>query len=107
MAESAADPALFWISGPVGVGVFHHRWLPCAVRLARTVRSERFEIAVNRDFDGVLDGCRRAAAGTLPDPRSACRIRSLYRKLYDYRPLATVSMLTRSASWLGLVSMVV
>src|ERR1051325_431330 len=55
MAESAEDPALYWIEpekrGIIPLDTFH---VPS--RLAKTVRSERFTIEVNRDFDGVLDG---------------------------------------------------
>lgn len=81
MAESAEDPALYWIEPPergiIPLDTFH-----VSSRLARTVRSERFEIAVNRDFDGVLDGCAEPQPG-----RSRTwineRIRTLYRKLYE------------------------
>ncbi len=56
----------------------------CRTRLARTVRSDRFMVTVNRDFDGVIEGC----AQSLPDrPRTWIneRIRTLYRKLYERR----------------------
>ena len=45
-------------------------------RLARTVRSDRFSVAVNRDFEAVLDGCaepqpgRRAPGSTRASARS-------------------------------------
>src|SRR5690348_17441684 len=59
MAESADDPALYWIEpekrGVVPLEAFH---VPS--RLARTVRSDRFEIRINRDFEGVLDGDRKS-----------------------------------------------
>src|ERR1044071_2325053 len=62
MAESADDPALYWIEpekrGIIPLNTFH-----VASRLARTVRSGRYSIAVNRDFDGVLDRCAEAAPG--------------------------------------------
>jgi leucyl/phenylalanyl-tRNA--protein transferase len=53
-------------------------------RLVRTVRSDRFTVTMNRDFDGVLEGCSEPQ----PDrPRTwiNTRIRVLYRKLYDRR----------------------
>src|SRR3954449_11408973 len=54
MAESAEDPALYWIEpekrGVIPLDAFH---VPS--RLARTVRSNHFSIEINRDFDGVLD----------------------------------------------------
>src|SRR5438045_9800108 len=56
MAESAEDPALFWIEpeqrGIIRLDAFH-----VPVRLARTVRCTRFTIAGNRDFDAVVEGC--------------------------------------------------
>jgi leucyl/phenylalanyl-tRNA---protein transferase len=81
MAESAEDPALYWIEpekrGIIPLDTFH-----VPARLARTVRSERFSIAVNRDFQGVLDGCAEPAPGRTRTWINA-RIRSLYCKLYD------------------------
>ena len=83
MAESADDPALYWIEpekrGIIPIDRFH-----VPARLARTVRSDRFTVTVNRDFDGVIEGC----AQSLPDrPRTWIndRIRTLYRKLYERR----------------------
>jgi len=83
MAESADDPALYWIEpekrGIIPIDRFH-----VPMRLARTVRSDRFLVTVNRDFDGVIDGC----AAALPNrPRTWIneRIRALYRKLYERR----------------------
>jgi len=83
MADSADDPALYWIEpemrGIIPLDRFH---MPS--RLVRTVRSDRFTVTLNRDFDGVLDGC----AEPQPDrPRTwiNARIRGLYRKLYDRR----------------------
>ena len=48
------------------------------------MRADRFIVTVDRDFDGVIDGC----AESLPDrPRTWIndRIRALYRKLYERR----------------------
>ena len=81
MAESAEDPALYWIE-PEKRGIIPLEAFHIPARIARTVRSERFEIAVNRDFEGVLDGCAE------PQPDRARtwineRIRTLYQKLYN------------------------
>lgn len=83
MADSADDPALYWIEpemrGIIPLDRFH---MPS--RLVRTVRSDRFTVTMNRDFDGVLEGCSEPQ----PDrPRTwiNTRIRVLYRKLYDRR----------------------
>src|SRR6266699_4402706 len=83
MAESADDPALYWIEpemrGIIPLDRFH---LPG--RLARTVRSDHFTVTVNRDFDGVLDGCAEPQPGRQRTWINA-RIRMLYRKLYERR----------------------
>jgi leucyl/phenylalanyl-tRNA--protein transferase len=81
MAESADDPALYWIEPPergiIPLDTFH---VPS--RLARTIRADRFHVAINRDFDGVLDGCAEPAPGRARTWIND-RIRTLYRKLYD------------------------
>jgi leucyl/phenylalanyl-tRNA--protein transferase len=81
MAESAEDPALYWIEpekrGIIPLDTFH---VPS--RLARTVRSDRFSIAINRNFEGVLDGCAEPAPGRARTWINT-RIRTLYCKLYD------------------------
>jgi leucyl/phenylalanyl-tRNA---protein transferase len=83
MAESAEDPALYWIEpelrGIIPLDRFH---LPG--RLARTVRSDRFTVTVNHDFDAVIDGCAAPQAGRSRTWINA-RIRILYRKLYERR----------------------
>jgi leucyl/phenylalanyl-tRNA--protein transferase len=81
MAESAEDPALYWIEpekrGVIPLDAFH-----VPGRLARTVRSDRFEIAVNRNFESVLDGCAEPQPGRTRTWINV-RIRELYRKLYN------------------------
>jgi leucyl/phenylalanyl-tRNA--protein transferase len=83
MAESAEDPALYWLEpekrGVIPLDRFH---LPS--RLARTVRSDRFTVTVNRDFDAVLEGCAEPRPGR-PRTWINARIRVLYRKLHDRR----------------------
>ena len=81
MAESADDPALYWIE-PEKRGIIPLNSFHVASRLARTVRAERFTIAINRDFEGVLDGCAEPAPGRTRTWINA-RIRTLYCKLYD------------------------
>ncbi len=83
MAESAEDPALHWVEpeirGIIPLDRFH---LPA--RLARTVRTDRFTVTVNRDFDAVLDGCAAPQPGR-PRTWINARIRTLYRKLFERR----------------------
>jgi leucyl/phenylalanyl-tRNA--protein transferase len=83
MAESAEDPALYWIE-PENRGVIPLDRFRMSTRLARTVRSDRFIVTVNRDFDGVLDGCAEVRPGR-PRTWINARIRALYRKLYERR----------------------
>jgi leucyl/phenylalanyl-tRNA---protein transferase len=83
MAESAEDPALYWIEpdmrGIIPLDRFH-----VPARLARTVRADRFTVTVNHDFDGVLDGCAEPR-GTRQRTWINARIRLLYRRLYERR----------------------
>jgi leucyl/phenylalanyl-tRNA--protein transferase len=83
MAESAEDPALYWIE-PEERGIIPLDRFHVPGRLARTVRSDQFTVTVDRDFDGVLDGCAEPRPGR-PRTWINTRIRSLYRKLYDRR----------------------
>ena len=62
MAESAEDPALYWIE-PEQRGVIPLDRFHVSGRLARTVRSERFTVVCNRDFEAVIDGCAEPAPG--------------------------------------------
>jgi leucyl/phenylalanyl-tRNA---protein transferase len=81
MAESADDPALYWIEperrGLIPLDRFH-----VPGRLARTVRSTQYTVFVDRNFDAVIDGCAQPAAGRARTWINA-RIRGLYRKLYE------------------------
>ena len=83
MAESAEDSALYWIE-PEHRGIIPMERFHVPARLARTVRADRFTVTLNRDFDGVIDGCAEELPGR---PRTWIngRIRTLYRKLYERR----------------------
>jgi leucyl/phenylalanyl-tRNA--protein transferase len=81
MAESADDPGLHWHE-PDERGVIPLDGLYISSRLARTVRSDRFEIRVNRDFEAVLDGCAEPQPGRTKTWINR-RIRTLYCKLHD------------------------
>src|SRR5688572_23670614 len=81
MAESASDPALYWID-PDERGIIPLDRLHVSSRLARTVRSDRYVVTVNRDFDAVLAGCAAPAPGR-PRTWINTRIRGLYRTLYE------------------------
>jgi leucyl/phenylalanyl-tRNA--protein transferase len=88
MAESADDPGIHWIEPPER-GVIPLDQFHVPSRLARTVRSGRFAIAINRDFESVLDGCAEPQPGRSRTWINA-RIRGLYRKLYDIGHCHTV-----------------
>ena len=88
MAESAEDPALYWIE-PEQRGIIPLRGLYVSTRLARTVKAERYEIVADRDFDAVIDGCAAPAPGRAKTWIND-RIRRLYRGLYDIGHCHTV-----------------
>ena len=66
MAESAEDPALYWIE-PERRGIIPLDRFHVPDRLARTVRSTRYAVFVDRDFDAVIDGCAQPRVGTQPN----------------------------------------
>ena len=90
MAESAEDPALYWIE-PERRGIIPLDRFHVSSRLARTVRSSPFTVVVDRDFDGVLDGCSEPMPGRTRTWINA-RIRNLYRKLYERGDCHTVEV---------------
>ena len=81
MAEDAADPTLFWVD-PEMRGVFPLDGLIVSKSLAKVVRSDRYEIRIDQDFDAVIDGC---SGGGEDRPKTwiNARIRKLYRDLFD------------------------
>ncbi len=62
MAESAEEPDLFWIE-PVRRGILPLDRFHVSRRLARTVRGARYDIRIDTDFNGVIDGCAQPAPG--------------------------------------------
>ncbi len=90
MAESADDPSLHWLE-PDLRGIIPLDRFYVSSRLARTIRSDQFTVTVNRDFDGVIDGCAEPQPGR---PRTWIneRIRSLYRKLHERRHCHSVEV---------------
>ncbi|MEA1833654.1 leucyl/phenylalanyl-tRNA--protein transferase [Methylobacterium durans] len=81
MAEDASDPTLYWVE-PRARGVLPLDGFRVSRRLARTVRSDVFEVRSDSDFDGVIAGCaapRRDSERTWINRR----IRELYGALFD------------------------
>lgn len=81
MSESADDPGLFWVE-PALRGILPLDAVHVPRRLARTVRSGRFEVTVNGDFRGVIESCAEAATDR-PETWINGRIRELYTALHD------------------------
>jgi leucyl/phenylalanyl-tRNA--protein transferase len=81
MAESAEDDQLFWVD-PEKRAIFPLDMFIVSRSLAKTVRSDRFEVVVDRDFDAVIDACAQPA----PDREKTWineEIRRLYRDLFE------------------------
>lgn len=88
MAESRDDPGLFWVE-PERRGVMPLDGFHISRRLARTVRTDRFEVVVDHDFDGVIAACA-GGDGSRPESWINARIRSLYGELFDQGFVHTV-----------------
>jgi leucyl/phenylalanyl-tRNA--protein transferase len=90
MAESAEDPALYWIEperrGIMPLDAFH-----VPARLARTVKTTRLTVVCNRDFEGVIDGCAEPRPGRSRTWINT-RIRRLYRALFERGHCHTVEV---------------
>jgi leucyl/phenylalanyl-tRNA--protein transferase len=56
MAEAADDPELYWVD-PVRRGILPLDQFHLPRRLARTIRSDRFEVNCDRDFAAVIRAC--------------------------------------------------
>jgi leucyl/phenylalanyl-tRNA--protein transferase len=80
MAESAEDPALYWIEPQQrGILLLEHVHVPR--RLKRSIRQQHYDIRIDTDFDAVIEGC----AASRPDRHTTwinAKIRALYRDLF-------------------------
>jgi leucyl/phenylalanyl-tRNA---protein transferase len=90
MAEDADDPTLHWIE-PKDRGIMPLDGFHVPKRLARTVRSDHFEVRVDRDFEQVIDTCAAPRAGSARTWING-RIRTLYRALFDNGHCHTVEV---------------
>jgi len=90
MAESAEDPALYWIE-PERRGIIPLKGFHIPARLARTIRADRYLVVCNRDFEGVVAGCAEPKPGRGRTWING-RIRRLYRGLYDVGHCHTVEV---------------
>ena len=90
MAESADDPALYWIE-PQQRGVLPLDGIHLSSRLAQTVRNTALRVKIDTDFAGVIEGC----AASRPGRRTTWingRIRALYGDLFDAGHCHTVEV---------------
>ena len=90
MAESADDPALYWIE-PQHRGVLPLDDVHVPRRLARTVRSGALRVTVDTDYEGVIEGCAAERAGRRSTWING-RIRGLYRDLFRLGHCHTVEV---------------
>lgn len=81
MAESASDPRLAWID-PTARGVFPLEALRLSRSLRKVVRSDRFQVRFDTDFDAVISACAEATPGRGQTWINGT-IRRLYRTLFE------------------------
>ena len=85
MAENASDPSIHWVE-PRFRGIIPLDGLKISKSLAKTIRSNRFDIRVDHDFAATLTGCATRPGDTWIN----ARIRSLYGELYERGHVHTV-----------------
>ncbi len=90
MAESAEDPALYWIE-PQHRGVMPLDAVTVPGRLARTIRNTPYVVRIDTDFPGTIDGCAAARPGRQSTWINS-RIRALYGELFDLGHCHTVEV---------------
>jgi len=90
MAESADDPALYWIE-PQHRGVLPLDDFHIPRRLLRTVRTTPFTVKVDNAYDRVIDGCAAPREGRMSTWINT-RIRAPYRELFDLGACHTVEV---------------
>jgi leucyl/phenylalanyl-tRNA--protein transferase len=90
MAESADDPALYWIE-PQHRGVLPLDGVHFPRRLLRTVRTTPLVVRIDTDYDAIIDGCSAPRPGRTSTWINK-RIRSLYRELFDRGVCHTVEV---------------
>ena len=99
MSEGADDPALFWLD-PEWRGIFPLDGMRVSRSLAKTVRQDRFSVAVDRDFDAVMAGCAEATAER-PETWINSTIRALYHRLFDMGYAHTVEAYAEDGALVG------
>lgn len=77
MAEHRDDPDIFWVD-PLRRGIMPLRGFHVSRSLRRQMQRTGFDIRINQDFAGVVDGCADRA-----DTWINAEIRSLYNTLHE------------------------
>jgi leucyl/phenylalanyl-tRNA--protein transferase len=90
MAESADDPALYWIE-PQHRGVLPIADAHFPRRLLRTVRTTRLVVKTDTHYEAVIDGCAASRPGRTSTWINR-RIRTLYRELFQLGHCHTVEV---------------
>lgn len=90
MAESADDPALYWIE-PQHRGVLPLQDVHFPRRLLRTVRTTPLTVKIDTAYDAIIDGCSAPRPGRTTTWINA-RIRNLYRELFERGACHTVEV---------------
>ena len=85
MAEKASDPSIHWVE-PRFRGIIPLDGLIVSKSLAKTIRSNGFDIRVDHDFQATIAGCATRPGDTWIN----ARIRSLYGELYAHGHVHTV-----------------
>jgi leucyl/phenylalanyl-tRNA--protein transferase len=88
MAESAEEDQLFWVD-PQDRAIFPLEAFKVSRSLAKTIRSDRFEVRTDTDFDAVIDACA-ASAPKRENTWINKEIRRLYRELFEMGFVHTV-----------------
>ncbi len=99
MAEDADDPTIFWVD-PEERGVFPLDGLIVSKSLAKVVRSDRYQVVVDRDFDSIIEGCS-GGGDDRPKTWINQRIRRLYRELFDRGFVHTVETYDEAGALVG------
>lgn len=95
MAEDAADPEIFWVE-PERRGILPLDGLKISRRLARTVRSDRFMVKVDQDFEAIVAACAEAVSDR-PTTWINAPIRALYGELFQMGHCHTVEVYQNEA----------
>ena len=87
MAENADDPSLHWVE-PRFRGIIPLDGLKVSKSLAKTIRSNRFDIRVDHDFAATLTGCATRPGDTWIN----ARIKALFGTLFERGMVHTVEV---------------